>query len=386
MILGHDSEKLERAGGLATAREIAQQPAAWEATLDIVHAERPRIDAFLSPLLAQADLRIVLTGAGTSAFAGEALAPYLSRRLGRAVEAIATTDIVTSPASCFSADRPTLLISFARSGNSPESLAAVELASQLRPDCRHLVLTCNAEGELRRRGDDPARALTLLMPPQTNDRSFAMTSSLSSMMLACLAALLPGDFNPSACAPMLQRCHHLLDILPQQLKALADNPPERIVYLGSNELKGIAREGALKMLELTAGRVVALFDSATGFRHGPKSVVNSQTLVVQLISNQPHTRRYELDLLAELRRDDLAERIVALADRPDPAIDAGERLYLPPGAEGDDMALAFCYLPYLQTLALEASLRLGISPDNPCPGGQVNRVVQGVTIYPYAEV
>lgn len=385
MILGHSREGLVKAGGLATAQEIDQQPLAWADTLDIVEAERPSINVFLAPLLAHPNLRIILTGAGSSAFIGEALAPYLSRWLGRQVESIATTDIVTSPVSYFNAKRPTLLVSFARSGNSPESLAAIELADSLQPSCRHLVLTCSEHGKLYRRSRENPRALSVLMPPDSNDRGFAMTSSLSCMLLACLAILLPRRFNPVECLGMLQRGRHLMDALPRQLAGWAVPPPKRVVYLGSNELKGIAREGALKMLELSAGRIVALFDSAIGFRHGPKSVIDERTVVIQLISNQAHVRRYELDLLQELRRDARAEQVVALADRRDSIIDAGDRLYLPPGKEGDDMSLAFCYLPYLQYMAFQASMLLGISPDSPSPDGHVNRVVQGVTIYPYSE-
>ncbi len=80
-------------------------------------------------------------------------------------------------------------------------------------------------------------------------------------------------------------------------------PWKRIVYLGSGGLQGAARESALKVLELTAGKLAAFYDSPTGFRHGPKSLVDNETLVVVFVSSHPYTRQYDLDLLAELRRD-----------------------------------------------------------------------------------
>ncbi|SLM61431.1 MULTISPECIES: SIS domain-containing protein [Dickeya] len=383
MILGYSVEALRTANGLATAREIYQQPAAWCETLTMVAEHRKTLDRFLAPLLSYGNLRVILTGAGTSAFAGRALAPYLAAALNARVEAIATTDIVTDPAEYLAQDCPTLLISFARSGNSPESVAAVELASQLLSHCYHLVLTCNGEGKLYQRCLQEPHSLALLMPAQTHDRSFAMTSSLTSMMLSCLAVFLPQRFSQQRCAQLAVAGEAILQQAVQCVPRWNGPMAQRVIYLGSGSLQGIAQEAALKLLELTAGRVVAMFDSPTGFRHGPKSVVNEQTLIVLFISNDPYTRQYDLDLLRELRTDAQAARVVAIADRHDSRIEEGEHLYLPETLQGDDAQLAFCYLLYAQFYAFHTALSLGIGPDNPCPGGHVNRVVQGVKIYPH---
>lgn len=383
MILGYPVEALRTANGLATAREIRQQPATWGETLAMVAANRPAVERFLAPLLSYDNLRVILTGAGTSAFAGRALAPYLAACLNRRVEAIATTDIVTDPAEYLAQDCPTLLISFARSGNSPESVAAVELASQLLTHCYHLVLTCNGEGKLYQRCLQEPHSLALLMPAQTHDRSFAMTSSLTSMMLSCLAVFLPERFNQQNCVQLTLAGEDILTQAVQCVPQWNDPLAQRVIYLGSGSLQGVAQEAALKLLELTGGQVVALFDSPTGFRHGPKSVVNGQTLIVLFISNDPYTRQYDLDLLRELRTDAQAARVVAIADKHDSRIEEGEYIYLPRTLQGDDAQLAFCYLLYAQCYAFHTSLTLGISPDNPCPSGQVNRVVQGVKIYPH---
>ena len=83
---------------------------------------------------------------------------------------------------------PTLLVSFARSGNSPESMAAVALAEQGVADCHHLIFTCNAEGALYAEGKRLRKAHVVLLPEETNDRGFAMTSSFPGMMLAASLA------------------------------------------------------------------------------------------------------------------------------------------------------------------------------------------------------
>ena len=50
--------------------------------------------------------------------------------------------------------------------------------------------------------------------------------------------------------------------------------------------------------------------------------------------------------------------------------------------DADDALLALPFVLLAQLLALHTSVRLGRTPDNPFPTGEVNRVVQGVTIHP----
>jgi tagatose-6-phosphate ketose/aldose isomerase len=367
------------AADLWTGREIAQQPAAWRELAGSLGARRQAIEAFLAPLLARDDLRIVLTGAGTSAFAGQILAPGLTRTLGRRVDAVATTDLVSNPRDHFAEGVPTLLVSFARSGDSPESLAAVRLADTILTDCRHLVLTCNPEGGLYRSLSEPARqrtgrSLALLMPPGTNDQGFAMTSSVTSMMLAALMAL-------GGCRDVNQLADAAAAALPdleKRARALAEERSDRFVYLGSGPLTGLARESALKLLELTAGRVVSYFDSSLGFRHGPKSVLTETTVVLVYLSNDPYTRRYDLDIVRELRTTLPEERVISIGCR-DTAEE--ETWSFPALGHLADATVAPVLLLAAQHVALAQSRALGLDPDNPFPSREVNRVVNGVTIH-----
>jgi tagatose-6-phosphate ketose/aldose isomerase len=364
---------------LWTAREIAQQPAAWRELAGSLRADRQEIEDFLGPLLARDDLRIVLTGAGTSAFAGQILAPGLTRTLRRRVDAVATTDLVSNPREHLAEDVPTLLVSFARSGDSPESLAAVRLADSVLSDCRHLVLTCNPEGRLYRGLSEPAqqgtgRSLALLMPPGTNDRGFAMTSSVTCMMLAALTVL--GGFRDID--RLADEAAAAMPELEKRARALVEERPERFVYLGSGPLTGLARESALKLLELTAGRVVSYFDSSMGFRHGPKSVLTPGTVVVVYLSNDPYTRRYDLDIVRELRTTLPDERVIAIGCRGD----ADEETWsFPTLGHLADATVAPVLLLAAQHIALAQSQALDLDPDNPFPDREVNRVVNGVTIH-----
>jgi tagatose-6-phosphate ketose/aldose isomerase len=362
--------------GTATEREISRQPQVWRDTARLLGARRAELDAFLAPLLARPDLRIVLTGAGTSAFVGEVAAPALSRRLRRRVEAVATTDLVSDPLGRLAEDVPTLLVSFARSGNSPESLAATAVADEVLTEVAHLVITCDPGGALAGAHADRPRSLVLLTPPEANDAGFAMTSSFSSMLLTALLALLGDD---GSVVPALVAAAEQVLAARDRVQALVERDPARIVYLGSGPLTGLARESALKVLELTAGGIDTYFDSALGFRHGPKAVMNEQTLVVVFTANDPYTRQYDADIARELRAGvgDDAVQVLTSGTAGSAADWAIEGV-----ATVEDAFLALPFVVFAQLLALHASVRKGLPTDNPFPGGAVNRVVQGVTIHP----
>jgi len=365
-----------------TEREIAQQPDVWLLVTEIFRKAQPQLQPLLAPLLADPALRIVLTGAGTSSFIGTCLSPVLAARLQRRVDAVATTDLVTGPQFNLQRHTSTLLVSFARSGNSPESVAAVELANRMLDRVAHLIITCNAEGALARLAAALGKGAVLVLPEATNDRGFAMTSSFSSMLL--MAALVFGAVSPDAVPRLTGACAAAMPRIDECVRRLVARRFERVVFLGSNALRGLAAEAALKVLELTDGRLLAMSESVLGFRHGPKTVINDRTLVVVFCSEDAHTRAYDHDLLDELRRDARAGALLAVgAEHGGP--DGVERLDLAGVAGASDLEMALLDVVFAQTLAFRQSQALGLSPDRPNASGVVNRVVQGVTIHPWPE-
>ena len=364
----------------ATYREILQQPDVWREVAQIVRARRGALDGFLTPLLAREDLRIVLTGAGTSAFIGTIAAPAIGARTGRRVEAVATTDLVSHPGAYVQQDVPTLLISFARSGDSPESTAATELADRLLGEVSHLIVTCNPDGALNLAHRDRPGSFVLLMPPRSNDEGFAMTSSFTAMLLSVLLAFRGDD---EAAVDALAASTERLLAQESRFAALADPVPQRVVYLGGGPLIGLARESALKLLELTAGRVVAYFDSSLGFRHGPKAVLDERSVAVVYRSSDPYSAAYDDDIVRELRASLGRDRVLTVRAGTAAAEGLGPTDWVLEGVDAlDDAYLAPAYVVFAQLLALYCSAALGSAPDNPFPGGDVNRVVKGVTIHP----
>lgn len=367
-----------------TEKEIRQQPESWIRSLKNIGNQRSSINDFLDPLLQNPSLKIILTGAGTSAFIGDIITPWLSRHTGKNFVAVPTTDLVTNPVDYLTEQEPTLLVSFARSGNSPESVAAVDLVNQVVKDCYHLIITCNETGSLYQNAATSGNSLALLMPAETHDRGFAMTSSITTMMASCLTVFAPEVINSATFQDVANRCEQIIASQCDLSESVfGDLPFKRVVYLGSGGLQGVARESALKVLELTAGKLAAFYDSPTGFRHGPKSLVNNETLVVVFVSSHPYTRQYDLDLLAELRRDQQALRVVAICASPCPEVEAGPHIWLPPSRDFIDVEQAFCFLMYAQIFALTESIKAGITPDTPSASGTVNRVVKGVIIHPW---
>ncbi|MCI9017520.1 MAG: SIS domain-containing protein [Lachnospiraceae bacterium] len=381
-------EKMKETSSTFTLTEIHQQPSTWKKTCAQIAACKEELQAFLDQVLKAEDFDIVLTGAGTSEFVGNSLYQALNRKYGYKVKSYATTDIVPSPEDFLSRTKPTILVSFGRSGNSPETIGAVDAAEVVCQNLYHLFVTCNHEGSLSKMAKDREHCYALNLTPETHDQSFAMTSSFSNMYMATYLAF-NLDRLEEITAAIDKVCAAGTDFLEEGFtlaREIVDGFDfNRIVYLGNVALKGVSQESALKMLELTAGQVATMYDSPLGFRHGPKSIIDDRTLTVVYLSDDEYRRKYELDLIKEMSPQRKKNRIAAVMNTPceeaknlvDYTLEFGV------GQPLENVLLGFDFILFAQTLAVLKSLSLGITPDNPCPTGEVNRVVKGVTLYPY---
>lgn len=381
-------EKMQQTMSTFTLTEIYQQPATWKKTCDQIKAHKDELKAFIDQVITREDFDVILTGAGTSEFVGNALFPALTGKLNYKVKSYGTTDIVATPEAYLSRTKPTLLISFGRSGNSPESVGAIDAAEAVCDNIWHLFVTCNKDGALSKRAATTGNCYAINLTDETHDQSFAMTSSFSNMYLAtylcfhldCL------DETIAKVEKIMAAGQSFLDGkygIAQQIVNEYDF--NRIVYLGSNCLKGIAQESALKMLELTAGRVVTMYDTPLGFRHGPKSIIDDNTITVVYLSDDAYTRQYEVDLIKEMSGQRKGNKIVAVMSAADEAVSAlvDYTVIYDLADKNESALLGLDDILFAQTLAVLKSLSMGITPDNPCPTGEVNRVVKGVTLYPY---
>ncbi|HGQ7011499.1 TPA: SIS domain-containing protein [Streptococcus pneumoniae] len=386
-MLHYTKEDLLELGAEITTREIYQQPDVWREAFEFYQAKREEIAAFLQEIADKHDyIKVILTGAGTSAYVGDTLLPYFKEVYDERkwnFNAIATTDIVANPATYLKKDMATVLVSFARSGNSPESVATVDLAKSLVDELYQVTITCAADGKLALQAHGDDRNLLLLQPAVSNDAGFAMTSSFTSMMLTALLVFDPTEFTVKSerFEVVSSLARKVLD-KAEDVKELVNLDFNRVIYLGAGPFFGLAHEAQLKILELTAGQVATMYESPVGFRHGPKSLINDNTVVLVFGTTTDYTRKYDLDLVREVAGDQIARRVVLLSDQAF-GLENVKEVALGCGGVLNDIYRVFPYIVYAQLFALLTSLKVENKPDTPSPTGTVNRVVQGVIIHEY---
>lgn len=367
-----------------TYKEIQQQPDMWMNEFQLIVNEQEKIKSFISNHFVSESYEIILTGAGTSAFIGDVLSVILPQKGYINCKAVSTTDLITHPEAFLLTKKKLVLISFARSGNSPESIGAVKIANSLCKEVVHIIITCNKDGELAKMANTE-NTLLLLLPPETNDESLAMTSSFTTMMLSCL--LMINIFEIENQLPIIKtvcvNAQNVLDTYSIPLKEIAALNFTRAVFLGSGELKGIAEECHLKLQELTDGKVICKFDSFLGFRHGPKAVINEQTILIYLFSKDEHVRRYELDLVKQINTNNqvIAQIAVSQSEIKIPTVKFDLEVLLSTKNHQNTEYDCISYVFVGQLLGFYKSLALGLNPDNPSVSGNISRVVEGVTIY-----
>jgi tagatose-6-phosphate ketose/aldose isomerase len=377
-----DRQKL---GYAYTAEEIASQPELWKATAKALLNDEAAIAAFL-----EGRRRLLFAGAGSSHYVGVSVTPAL-RPLFDGAEAIPSTEIVMDPESAFPRE-DFVLVSFARSGDSPESNAVVDLAEELRPGVvRHLAITCNPEGRLAHRiGSLGGRGKVIVLPEGTNDKSLAMTASFSSMLLAGLflgyAARGEGEAFARLADSLASMGSSILERFSGPAKTLAAEGFRRAFFIASRPFLGGAFEAHLKVQELSGGAILAKAEDTLGLRHGFMAAIDAETLVVLYLSSDPYRLSYELDIARELRSKGLGKKLVLVAPEgsgcgglADVLLETGASPFV-----GDEARAILAVLPG-QLIGLYASLALGLKPDAPSPSGVIHRVVEGVRIYPYRD-
>ena len=385
LLLLPDQEKNAR--GLAhTPREIHQQPDTWAATFRRLEAMQFTLAGVLAECGIQSGSRnrpdVILAGAGTSDYIGRALQGLLQTHWGCSVRSIPSTDLLTSLAEFILPGRPYVLISFSRSGDSSEGVAVLSLALEKFPQqIRNVLITCNRAGAMA----NMPGVFPVVLDDTVNDRGLAMTSSFTNMLIAGQYLAFLGAIR--SYEPILRALatagRSLLVSASGVASSLARNGYGRVCFLGAGALHGVAQECALKVLELNAGRIATLAETFLGLRHGPMSFLDAETLVCAFLSGDPGRRRYEIDLLREIRTKRLAKDMLVLS--PSPLEEARQLtphlLELNAPADLPDECRPPVDVIVGQLLALFLSIENGIQPDTPSTGA-ISRVVSSVKIYP----
>jgi tagatose-6-phosphate ketose/aldose isomerase len=379
-LLKAPAEEQHRRGYFHTLREILQQPASWIRTAQ----QLSEATGGLRDSIEGARL-LVLTGSGSSEYAGDCVRLPLQKQLGVSTLAIGGGAILNSASYPLPPERPGLVISLARSGDSPESVGALSLLLENDPAFRHLIITCNASGKLATTFRGNSRVQVIALDDGTNDRSLVMTSSFTNLVIAAQSLGFLSDPNhyQGQCRELSAIACRLIETHFGTLATAARSNFKRVVFLGTGARFGSAREAALKMLEMTAGKVTAMPETYLGLRHGPMSFVHSDTLIVCFLSSESTARAYELDLIRELDQKSLGMmKVVVGDDVPADLLRKRDIMIECPGlAETGDDAFPVIDAVVGQLLAFFRCLEEGLRPDSPSESGVINRVVQSFTLH-----
>lgn len=386
--LGIYLNDLEIQGAVNTACEISSQPELLLKVYETVKEKSGGIKSFLDEIFKQEkEPDIILTGAGTSAFIGEVLEGVFNKFTRFNARASATTNIVTHPGFNFKNNKTTLLISFARSGSSPESVKAIKSANEFCEKIYHLVITCNPDGELAKTMSG-SNSFVLFMPPEANDKGLAMTASFTSMLLGGLLIAKLGEIETleTQVIRLSEYAERLIEESTSVLFEISKLDFKRAVFLGSGIFTGIAHESHLKLQELTDGKVICKYDSFLGFRHGPKAVIDKDTLIVYLFSNSPYVVQYEKDLVNSISEKANVLNTIGVMENEIEGLKLDHKIIFgKDSGKIDEILLPVVEVIPAQVLGFFKSLNLGLKPDTPSPSGMISRVVEGVQIYPYFE-
>jgi tagatose-6-phosphate ketose/aldose isomerase len=385
-LIGLSESEKKKKGILDTPQEIFNQVELWSNTLERFKEQKEEVAGFLTDFLDRSKRVAVCTGAGTSEFVGCCLEALLRRKLGIPVSVFSTPRIVTTPQDFFIDGYATLLLSFARSGNSPESLGAVRIADMYSPNIYHLAITCNGQGALCKEISGRDKGLALVLDERTNDRGLAMTASFSNMILAgqMLSYLYSFDQYEAQFENLLEAGRTVLDRAAEVARDISEIGFDRAVFLGDGANLGTAIESHLKLQELTAGQVMCTWDTFPGLRHGPEAVIHADTLVIAYLSSDNYTVQYELDLLREIRNKKIGKALLVVAHTIPEDIRGIADYSIEYGSRADPVAddlIPPIYIIVGQLLGLFTSLQRGLQPDNPSEDGVIHRVVEGVKVY-----
>ncbi|MCU1271728.1 MAG: putative tagatose-6-phosphate aldose/ketose isomerase [Acidobacteriaceae bacterium] len=382
-----EAEKVKR-GLVHTPAEIAQQPDTWGATVELFRSKREEIRNFLSAgeLTGPGASHVIvfLVGAGTSDYTGQAVSHLLRKHWRCEVIAVPSTDLLTQMDELILTGRKYLWISFSRSGDSSEGVAVLARAREKYPDIYHIVISCNPHGRMLREGSGNPKTLGICMIDEANDRGLAMTSSFSNMVIfaQCMAHIASLETYESVLGKLVAAGKSLLPRAADCAAALAKQGYKKAFFVGSGPLRAVAKESALKVLELTAGKTLTMTESALGLRHGPMAALDDQTLFVCFLSSDKRVQGYERDLLREIGAKKIAKRRVVVGGS-DLATDSYAEDYLSPASVSGiaDEYRAPVDVMFGQLLGLFSSIQWNLMPDSPSPDGVINRVVQDVNIY-----
>lgn len=381
-MLNHSEAWWQEKGAVLTAKAIVSQPRLWKEGLERVKEHKEAIAAFWTGRENQR--RIVITGAGSSLLAAQSCLNWLQSVSERQTEVIPSTDLILLPERAMD---DVILVSVSSSGNTPETVRAVEKHLKNRPGQCHIAITNNAQSKLARLASQHPEGLFVPVPEGTSNGSFAATAEFTLPVWYLMLLLAPERWHElENILPVLTRgAHYFLQNAASDIEQWATLDRDNMVAIGALSLKAVACETSLKLLEMGNGSIMTAWHSMLEFRHGPKLIINRDATIIGYIAARADLQRYDLDMMKELMRERSDPAMIigvghdALSDNA-AVCDLYVHFSCPELSEMHESFAAMLYVLFAQVAGLYRAIAAGVTPDTPSPEGKVAKVAR-VTVY-----
>ncbi|GIP32730.1 SIS domain-containing protein [Paenibacillus sp. J2TS4] len=337
--------------GKFTYPEISAQHEAIRAALVKAEQSKAWIDKYIAN---QQFDEVIFIGSGSSFYQAQTMAATFRKWMGRDASAWPSSEIFLFRDQAAAAGRQYLLVGVSRSGESTEVIVALDSVKDLS-NWTICGITCYADSKLGQMAES-------LVSELGQEKSTVMTKSFSSMTYMMQAAIAIG----SGKAELLDEIRKVAELDEQVVqaadgtaKAVAPTKFSKYVYLGMGAYFGLAQEACLKIKEMSYVWTESF--GTLEFRHGPKSIVDQNTFLCVLVSEQ--ARSYELKVAEEMKAYGAHVMLITASKGEDTAF--ADTVFEVGGRELSDEARSVLYLPVLQYLGYYTALNLGVDPDSP---------------------
>jgi glucosamine--fructose-6-phosphate aminotransferase (isomerizing) len=337
----------------ATWKEILSQGNVWQTIL----AELPD-GAVIKKILAATSSRRewLFIGCGTSFYLAEAAALSWTLLTGQPARPIPASEVLLFPPLLGAEGSDVQAVVISRSGRTSE---AVRAANVLRGELHipTIGITCAQNSELEQACD-----ISIVLR-SADENSTVMTRSFTSMLISLqiLAARRAGNraFVEDLGAMAKALTSRISGIASQVEAFVAQHSFADYVFLGQGPFHGIAREAALKVMEMSCS--YSQFFHALEFRHGPKAIVSPATCLTFFLSDT--ALKDETEVLSEMK--ELGGVTIAICNRADSTIRETADMVIESDFDGNELALLAPYTVPCQLMGFFTGLRKGLNPDQP---------------------
>ena len=336
-----------------TYKEILSQGDVWQTVLQELK-QSASVEKILR-IINQKTSRLFV-GCGTSFYLAEAAATSWTLLTGEPARAVPGSEILLYPSltRLVAADLSAIVIS--RSGRTSE---AVRAAHVLRKEMQipTVGITCAEKSELEAECD------STLVLNAADEKSMVMTRSFTSMLISLqwLAATRAGNvkFRDSLEAMAAQFVPRIRSLAEYMEAFVEHRPLDDYVFLGQGPFHGLAREAALKVMEMSCSYSQSFH--TLEFRHGPKAIVTPRTALMFFVSEAG--QQAEVEVLEEMK--ELGGLTISVCNVANEKIRRASELVLELNIPGDELPRLASHIVPAQWMGFFTGVGKGLNPDQP---------------------